>query len=339
MSKTILVTGGAGFIGSHTVVELLERNYKVIVVDDFSNSKESVIERIKQITHKDFLSFKLNMLDKLKLREVFEKNKIDSVIHFAGLKAVGESVEKPMLYYRHNIDITLNLVELMEEYEINNLVFSSSATVYGMDNKVPFVEGMPLNAVSPYAATKLIIERILVDIQKAYSNFNIAILRYFNPVGAHASGIIGEDPEGIPNNLMPYLAQVGSGLRDRLNVFGGDYQTHDGTAIRDYIHVNDLAEGHILALEKLYKEKVGCEAYNLGSGSGYSVLDIVKAYEEVLGKKISYKIVDRRDGDIERMLADITKSKRELSFNVSKSLYDMCKDTIKWQEYTNLHKL
>ncbi|MFC4891888.1 UDP-glucose 4-epimerase GalE [Pseudofrancisella aestuarii] len=334
MSKTVLVTGGAGFIGSHTVVELLERNYKVIIVDNFSNSKESVIDRIKQITYKDFLLYKLNMLDKVAFSKVFIENKIDSVIHFAGLKAVGESVEKPLLYYRNNIDMTLNLIELMEEFEINNLVFSSSATVYGVDNKPPFREDMSLSATSPYGATKLMIERMLNDIQNAYPEFNIALLRYFNPVGAHKSGIIGEDPEGIPNNLMPYIAQVGSGVRQRLSVFGGDYETDDGTGVRDYIHVMDLAIGHILALEKLQNEKIGCRAYNLGAGKGFSVLEVIKSYEKALGKEISYEIVERRSGDIAKMFADVSKAKEELGFETKKTLDNMCQDVVKWQNFT-----
>ncbi|MBK2093355.1 UDP-glucose 4-epimerase GalE [Francisella philomiragia] len=333
MNKKILVTGGTGYIGSHTVVELLDRGYQVVVVDNLSNSKLSVVDRVKTITGKDFDFYEIDLLDKEKLEKIFQEHNIDAVIHFAGLKAVGESVQKPLAYYHNNLLSTLNLLELMQEYQVYDFVFSSSATVYGMSNIPPFAEDLPLSTTNPYGATKLIIEGILVDLQKADNNFNIICLRYFNPVGAHSSGMIGEDPQGIPNNLMPFVGQVGSGKLAKLSIFGGDYDTQDGTCIRDYIHVVDLAIGHILALEHISKVKPAWRAYNLGSGNGCSVLEIVTAYEKALGKKIPYQIVDRRAGDIAEMYANATKAKQELGFETKKTIDDICVDIVRWQNY------
>lgn len=288
------------------------------MVDNLSNSKLSVVDRVKTITGKDFDFYEIDLLDKDKLEKIFQEHNIDAVIHFAGLKAVGESVQKPLAYYHNNLLSTLNLLELMQEYQVYDFVFSSSATVYGMSNIPPFAEDLPLSTTNPYGATKLIIEGILVDLQKADNNFNITCLRYFNPVGAHSSGMIGEDPQGIPNNLMPFVGQVGSGKLSKLSIFGGDYDTQDGTCIRDYIHVVDLAIGHILALEHISKVEPAWRAYNLGSGNGCSVLEIVTAYEKALGKKIPYQIVDRRAGDIAEMYANATKAKQELGFETKK---------------------
>lgn len=339
MSKKVLVTGGVGYIGSHTVVELLGRGYEVVVVDDLSNSKESVVARVKEISGKDFDFYKLNILDKDSLEKVFQEHAIDSVIHFAGFKAVGESVTKPLEYYYNNIVTTLNLLEVMKKYDCRNFVFSSSATVYGINNQPPFVETMPLSTTNPYGATKLMVENILADLQKADSNFNITCLRYFNPVGAHKSGLIGEDPQGIPNNLMPFVGQVGSGKLKELSIFGGDYDTRDGTCIRDYIHVVDLAIGHIAALEGIARDTPAWRAYNLGSGNGCSVLEIVTAYEKALGKKIAYKIVDRRAGDIAEMYANASKAKKELGFETKKSVGDICEDIVRWQEFAKENDL
>lgn len=333
MNKKILVTGGIGYIGSHTVVELLNRDYEVVVVDNLSNSKVSVVDRVKAITARDFDFYKVDLLDKSNLESIFQKHKIDAVIHFAGFKAVGESVEKPLEYYHNNIQGTINLLELMQDYKVYNFVFSSSATVYGMNNEPPFTENMPLSTTNPYGATKLMLEEILKDLQNANNRFNITCLRYFNPVGAHKSGMIGEDPQGIPNNLMPYVGQVGAGKLAKLSVFGGDYETRDGTGVRDYIHVVDLAIGHILALEKLAQDKPDWRAYNLGSGNGYSVLELVKAYEKALGKEIPYQVASRRAGDIAASFADVSKAKRELGFETQKTIGDICEDTVRWQEF------
>ncbi|MCL4120629.1 UNVERIFIED_CONTAM: hypothetical protein GTU68_023343 [Idotea baltica] len=339
MRKKVLVTGGLGYIGSHTVVELLDRDYQVVVVDDLSNSKISVIDRVKTITGKDFDFYQIDLLDKAKLERVFQEHNIDSVIHFAGYKAVGESVEKPLAYYHNNILNTINVLELMQQYSVYNFVFSSSATVYGMNNKPPFSENMPLSTTSPYGATKLMCEDILRDCNHASPNFNVTCLRYFNPVGAHKSGMIGEDPQGIPNNLMPYVGQVGSSKLKELKIFGGDYETHDGTGVRDYIHVVDLAVGHILALEGIARDISAWRVYNLGSGKGYSVLDIVKAYEKALGREIPYQIVDRRAGDIAAGFADATKAKKELGFETQKSVDDICEDMVRWQEFAKKNEL
>jgi UDP-glucose 4-epimerase len=334
MNKTILVTGGTGFIGSHTVVELLDKGFNVIVIDNLSTSKKSVVDRINAITNKQIKFYEIDLLDKQQLEGVFIDSKIDAVIHFAGLKAVGESVAKPLMYYRTNIDTTLNVLEMMRKYEVKNIVFSSSATVYGMNNTAPFIENMPLSTTNPYGSTKLMIENILRDIHRADNVLNVALLRYFNPIGAHKSGMIGEDPQNVPNNLMPYIAQVGAGIREKLSVYGDDYDTKDGTGVRDYIHVVDLASGHVLALERLLSNKKSeCEAYNLGAGFGYSVHEMIRVYEKAIGKNIPYEIVAKRTGDIATSYADTTKAKNELGFETKKTIDDMCEDIVKWLEF------
>lgn len=320
----ILVTGGTGYIGSHTAVELLNSNYEIVIVDNLSNSKIEVVDKIKQITGKDFKFYQIDLRDKDKLSNIFKENKIDAVIHFAGLKAVGESVKKPLLYYRNNLDSTLTLCEVMNEYNVKKLVFSSSATVYGRQKVLPIKETASLSTTNPYGSTKLFIEYILDDIYKSDNEWSIIKLRYFNPVGAHVSGIIGEDPNGIPNNLMPYISKVATKELPYLNVFGNDYNTKDGTGVRDYIHVVDLAKGHLKALEYIDNNK-GSIAVNLGTGVGYSVLDIVKSYEKVNNIEIPYKIVDRRDGDIEECYADPSKAYELLNWKTEKTLDDMVK--------------
>lgn len=320
----ILVTGGTGYIGSHTAVELLNSNYEIVIVDNLSNSKIEVVDKIKQITGKDFKFYQIDLRDKDKLSNIFKENKIDAVIHFAGLKAVGESVEKPLLYYSNNLDSTLTLCEVMNEYNVKKLVFSSSATVYGSQKVLPIKETASLSTTNPYGSTKLFIEYILDDIYKSDNEWSIIKLRYFNPVGAHVSGIIGEDPNGIPNNLMPYISKVATKELPYLNVFGNDYNTKDGTGVRDYIHVVDLAKGHLKALEYIDNNK-GSIAVNLGTGVGYSVLDIVKSYEKVNNIEIPYKIVDRRDGDIEECYADPSKAYELLNWKTEKTLDDMVK--------------
>lgn len=328
---TVLVTGGAGYIGSHTCVELLDAGYDIIVADNFINSKPEALNRIKKITGKDFKFYETDLLDQKAVEDIFKQNKIDAVIHFAGLKAVGESVSIPLRYYHNNITGTLFLCEAMKKYNVKKLVFSSSATVYGMAEKVPVVEDFSLSATNPYGRTKLFIEEILRDLYISDKTFNIALLRYFNPIGAHESGLIGEDPQGIPNNLMPYISQVAIGKLKQLSVYGNDYPTPDGTGVRDYIHVVDLSRGHIKALEKLNTMQGGVEAYNLGTGIGYSVLDIVKAFEKVNGIKIPYKITERRPGDVASLYSDPSKAKKELSWQAEKNLEDMCRDTWRWQ--------
>ena len=322
----ILVTGGTGFIGSHTCVELLNAGYDVTVIDNFSNSKPEVLKRIKTITGKEVKFYEGDLLDKKAIKKIFDENKIDAVIHFAGLKAVGESVSIPLKYYHNNITGTLMLCEVMKEYNVKNLVFSSSATVYGNPHTVPIKEDFPLSTTNPYGSTKLMIERILRDLYVSDNDWSIALLRYFNPIGAHESGLIGEDPNGIPNNLVPYIAQVAQGRLECLSVFGDDYPTPDGTGVRDYIHVVDLSLGHIKAVERVLNTK-GVDAYNLGTGKGYSVLDIVKAYEKACGKKINYKIAPRRPGDIPACYADPAKSKELLGWEATKTIEDMCKDS------------
>ncbi|MBQ7579792.1 MAG: UDP-glucose 4-epimerase GalE [Clostridia bacterium] len=328
---SILVTGGAGYIGSHTCVELLNAGYDIIVLDNFCNSNKEVLKRIKTITNKDFGFYEADVRDKKALDEIFAKEKIEAVIHFAALKAVGESCQKPLEYYENNVSGTVTLCEAMRDAGCKKIVFSSSATVYGMDNKVPFKEDMPVGGTTnPYGTTKYFIERILADVQAADSEWSVTLLRYFNPIGAHSSGMIGENPNGIPNNLMPYVAQVAVGRLECLNVFGDDYDTPDGTGVRDYIHVVDLAIGHVLAVEKALKE-TGVNVYNLGTGIGYSVLDLVKAFEKASGVKINYKIAPRRDGDIAVCYADASKAKNELGWTAKKNLDDMCADTWRWQ--------
>lgn len=326
----ILVTGGAGYIGSHTVVQLLEEGYRVIIVDNFSNSKPESLKRIKEITGKDFKFYEVDLLDREALDKVFVDNEIDAVIHFAGLKAVGESVSIPMKYYHNNITGTLVLCELMKKHNVKNMVFSSSATVYGMNNVSPLTEDLPLSTTNPYGSTKLMIEQILRDIYVSDNTWSIALLRYFNPIGAHISGRIGEDPNGIPNNLMPYITQVAIGKREELSVFGNDYDTHDGTGVRDYIHVVDLASGHLKAVNKVMGMK-GIEAYNLGTGTGYSVLDVINNFEKATDVKVPYKIIERRPGDIGTCYADASKAYKELGWKAEKNLEDMCRDSWRWQ--------
>jgi len=327
---SILVTGGAGFIGSHTVVELLENNEDVIVVDNLSNSKKEALNRVEKITGKSLTFYKTDLLDKEGLDEVFSKHEIDSVIHFAGFKAVGESVEQPLSYYHNNITGTIYLCEVMAQHNVTDIVFSSSATVYGDPDTVPIQEDFPLTATNPYGRTKLFIEKILRDVHTSDDNWNIALLRYFNPVGAHESGRIGEDPNDIPNNLMPYITQVAVGKLDKLSVFGDDYPTHDGTGVRDYIHVVDLAIGHLKALDKL-QANPGVVTYNLGTGQGYSVLDVVNAFEKASGQDVPYKITDRRSGDIASCYADPTKAEKELGWTAKRDIVEMCKDAWRWQ--------
>lgn len=331
---SILVTGGAGFIGSHTAVELLEAGEEIVIVDNFSNSKPEVLERIKKITQKDFKFYEVDLLDKENLEKVFEENKIEVVIHFAGLKAVGESVEKPIEYYHNNITGTLVLLDLMRKYHCEKIVFSSSATVYGAPKTVPIKEDFPLSTTNPYGSTKLMIEQILRDVCVSNKEFTAIILRYFNPIGAHKSGLLGENPNGIPNNLMPYINQVAVGKLDHLNVFGNDYPTKDGTGVRDYIHVVDLAKGHVKALTKA-RNANGAIAYNLGTGNGYSVLEIVKAFEEANHLKVKYEIAPRRAGDIAECYADPTKAKEELKWVAERTLENMCKDS--WNFIQNNH--
>ncbi len=327
---TLLITGGAGYIGSHACVELLEAGYDIIVLDNLSNSKEEAIKRIRKITGKDFKFYKTDLLDIQGLDDIFKSNKIEGVIHFAGLKAVGESVSIPLTYYQNNIIGTLNLCEVMKNHGVKNMVFSSSATVYGEPASSPIDEGFPLSATNPYGRTKLMIEEILKDIYNSDPSWNIAILRYFNPIGAHSSGLIGEDPNGIPNNLVPYISQVAIGKLKELQVFGNDYPTHDGTGVRDYIHVVDLVLGHIAALKKL-DENPGLVIYNLGTGKGFSVLDVVKAFEKACGREIPYKIVDRRPGDIAVCFANPDKAAKELGWTAKRGIDEMCVDTWNWQ--------
>ncbi|HEM6308607.1 TPA: UDP-glucose 4-epimerase GalE [Streptococcus suis] len=327
---SILVTGGAGYIGSHTVVELLKLGKDVVIVDNLSNSSILVLDRIETITGKRPTFYELDVANKVALREVFEKESIEAAIHFAGYKAVGESVEKPVMYYENNIMSTLSLVEVMAEFGVKKIVFSSSATVYGLNNPSPLVETMPTSATNPYGYTKVMLEQILRDVEVADKEWSIALLRYFNPIGAHESGLIGEDPAGIPNNLMPFVAQVAVGKRPELSVFGNDYDTVDGTGVRDYIHVIDLAIGHIKALEKISTTE-GVHTYNLGSGQGTSVLELVQAFEKVNGVPVPYKIVDRRPGDVATCYANADKALAELNWKTEKTIEDMCRDTWNWQ--------
>lgn len=322
----VLVTGGAGYIGSHTCVELLNAGEEIIVLDNFVNSKPEALNRIKTITGKDFRFYEADLLDKEAINKIFTENSIDAVIHFAGLKAVGESVMQPMRYYHNNITGTLNLCDVMQTHNVKKLVFSSSATVYGTPKTVPIDETFPLSTTNPYGSTKLMIEQILRDIYTADNDWSIALLRYFNPIGAHKSGLIGEDPNGIPNNLMPYIAQVAIGKLECLGVFGNDYPTHDGTGVRDYIHVVDLSLGHLKALAKIRKDK-GVDAYNLGTGKGYSVLDVVAAFEKTSGKKVKYQIKPRRPGDIAECYANPEKAKKILGWEAKYGIEEMCRDS------------
>ena len=334
---SILVTGGAGFIGSHTSVELLNAGREIVIIDNFSNSKPEVLDNIKKITGKDFKFYNINYLDRKELEKVFEENKIEAVLNFAGYKAVGESVKKPLEYYENNISGALVLLETMKKYGVKKFIFSSSATVYGEPERIPITEDCKIGGTTnPYGTTKLFVEQILQDLYKSDNTWDIAILRYFNPVGAHESGLIGEEPQGIPNNLMPYIVRVASGELEQLSVFGNDYDTPDGTGVRDYIHVVDLAKGHLKALEKLEKEQQGIYIYNLGTGIGYSVLDMVKAFEEATGKKVNYKIAPRRAGDIAMCYSNPEKAKKELSWEATKTLKDMCQDS--WRYIQNQNK-
>jgi len=325
----ILVTGGAGYIGSHAVVELLNHNYEVVIIDNFSNSNVSCLENIRKITNKDFDFYEGDVSNKDLLIKIFDNHNIEAVIHFAGFKAVGESVSDPLKYYQNNLISTLNLLEVMNKYGCYQLVFSSSATVYGNPEKLPLQEDFPLCTTNPYGTTKLMIEQILQDLSKSQEKWSIVLLRYFNPIGAHESGFIGENPNGIPNNLMPYIMKVAIGKLPELQIFGNDYDTSDGTGVRDYIHVVDLAKGHVKALGYVLNH-TGIEAINLGTGKGYSVLEIVKYFEEVNCVKIPYKFAERRSGDIASCYASVEKAKRLLSFQASKSIQDMCRDSYQY---------
>ena len=327
----ILITGGAGYIGSHTAIELLNNNREIIIVDNFSNSKKEVLEKIKQITNKNFKYYEIDYKDEDKLNRIFKEHKIEAVMNFAGFKAVGESVQKPLEYYENNISGAITLLKVMKKHNVKKFIFSSSATVYGNPEKVPITEDSKTGGTTnPYGTTKLFIEQILKDLYKSDNSWDIAILRYFNPVGSHESGLIGEEPNGIPNNLMPYIVRVAKGQLKELSIFGNDYDTKDGTGVRDYIHVVDLAQGHIKALEKLEKENQGLYIYNLGTGKGYSVLDMVKAFEKATGQKVQYKITERRAGDIAICYSDPTKAKQELNWIATKTLEDMCRDSWKY---------
>ena len=328
----ILLTGGAGYIGSHTAIELMSAGYEIVICDNFSNSNPEALRRVKQISGKDFPFYEIDVADKAALSEVFTKEDIGAVIHFAGYKAVGESVAKPIEYYRNNLDSTLTLLEVMNEYGCKNLIFSSSATVYGAPDEVPIKETAEVGrCTNPYGWTKYMIERILEGVCVADKSFSAVILRYFNPVGAHVSGLIGEDPQGIPNNLMPYISQVAVGKLEQLAVFGNDYPTKDGTGVRDFIHVVDLAKGHVAAARYIEKND-GLEVFNLGTSNGFSVLEMVHAFEEANGIKINYRIADRRPGDIGECFADATKAKEMLGWQAELGVVDMCRDTWRWQK-------
>ena len=331
MSK-ILVTGGAGFIGSHTCVELLNAGYEIVVVDNLYNSSEKSLDRVRELSGKDFAFYPFDIRDKENMQKIFDDHKIDACIHFAGLKAVGESCQKPLEYYDNNIGGTLALCEVMKNNGCKKIVFSSSATVYGTDNVSPLKESMKTGGTTnPYGTTKYMIEIILDDFHKGDSDWAVTLLRYFNPIGAHKSGRIGENPNGIPNNLMPYITQVAVGKLPCLNVFGDDYNTHDGTGVRDYIHVVDLALGHVKAVEKILKDEPKVNVYNLGTGNGYSVLDIVKAFEQASGQKINYKIAPRRPGDLDTCYSDASKALNELGWKAERDLLEMCEDSWRWQ--------
>ncbi len=327
----VLVTGGAGYIGTHTCLELMSAGYEVVIIDNLVNSKETAVERVKQISGREVKFYKIDILDKPALENVFLSERIDSVIHFAGLKAVGESVSIPLKYYHNNLTGTLILLELMQKYQVRNFVFSSSATVYGDPVSVPISEEFALSVTNPYGRTKLMIEEMLQDLHHSDNSWNIALLRYFNPIGAHSSGLIGEDPNGIPNNLVPYIAQVAVGKHQEVKVFGNDYPTIDGTGVRDYIHVVDLAKGHVKAIEKLTNEHIGIRPYNLGTGKGYSVLEVIQAFSKACGKDIPYKIVGRRPGDIAACYAKTDRAQTELGWTAEKDIDEMCRDSWRWQ--------
>lgn len=327
---SILVTGGAGYIGSHTVIDLVENGFDPVIADNLCNSKFEAVKRVRELAGRDVKFYEYDLTDRALVEDIFEKESVDAVIHFAGLKAVGESCEKPLEYFYNNIVNTLNILTVMKEHGVRNFVFSSSATVYGQPESVPIREDFPLSVTNPYGRTKLMIEDILRDVYAADKSMNIALLRYFNPIGAHKSGRIGEDPGGIPNNLMPYVSQVAIGKLEKLKVFGNDYPTRDGTGVRDYIHVLDLARAHSLAVAKL-RENPGLVTYNIGTGKGYSVLEIVRAFEKASGKKVPYEIVGRRSGDIAECYADPSLAEREMGFRCRYGLDEMCADTWRWQ--------
>ncbi|MCT2535125.1 UDP-glucose 4-epimerase GalE [Aquibacillus koreensis] len=326
----ILVTGGAGYIGSHTCVELLETGYDIVVLDNFINSHPESLYRVKEITDKDFPIIKGDLLDRERIEQVFQNYKITAVIHFAGLKAVDKSVQDPLTYYHNNVTGTIQLCSVMQQYRVKNLVFSSSATVYGKADQVPIPEDAPLQTTNPYGSSKLMNEMILKDLYQSDKEWSITLLRYFNPIGAHPSGEIGEDPNGIPNNLMPYITQVAAGKLNELNVYGNDYDTHDGTGVRDYIHVVDLANGHVKAVDKVLNH-TGVETYNLGTGKGYSVLEMIQTFEQVNNVSIPYKVVDRRAGDVGACFANPTKAEKELNWKASRTIQNMCEDAWRWQ--------
>ncbi|MDZ7692703.1 MAG: UDP-glucose 4-epimerase GalE [Balneolaceae bacterium] len=329
--QTVLVTGAAGYIGSHTSLELLNQGYSVVAIDNLANGKVEALRRVEKITGKEVPFFNADLRDADTLKAIFEQHPIDAVIHFAGYKAVGESVEKPLLYYSNNVSASVTLMEAMEEHQAGNIVFSSSCTVYGKPDSVPVRETDELAPTNPYGRSKLMVERILEDSFQAIPSLSVSILRYFNPIGAHPSGRIGEDPTGIPNNLLPYVARVAAGQLDKLQVFGNDYNTHDGTGVRDYIHVVDLAKAHIAALEELWNNTSLLETYNLGTGQGYSVLDVVKTFEEVSGKEVPFEFADRRPGDVDKTFADPSKANKKLNWYAKKDLNEMCKDMWNWQ--------
>lgn len=327
----ILVTGGAGYIGSHTCIELLNAGYDVVVLDNLYNSSEKALERVEQITGKKVTFYKADILDKEAMNAIFDKEDIDSVIHFAGLKAVGESVAKPLEYYHNNMTGTFNLCDVMRNHGVKKIIFSSSATVYGDPAFIPITEECPKGKITnPYGQTKGMLEQVLTDIHVSDPEWSVVLLRYFNPIGAHKSGMIGEDPKGIPNNLVPYIAQVAVGKREKLGVFGDDYDTHDGTGVRDYIHVVDLARGHVKALQK-FEDKPDVYIYNLGTGNGYSVLDVLHAFEKACGKTLPYEVKDRRPGDIATCYADPAKAKAELGWEAEYGIEEMCEDSWRWQ--------
>lgn len=330
---SILVTGGAGYIGSHTVLTLLEKGYEVVVFDNLSNSCEEAIKRVEKLAGKSVKFYEADMLDRCAMNKIFDENpNITAVIHFAGLKAVGESVAKPIEYYNNNIGGTLSLLEAMKAHGCKNIIFSSSATVYGTPDELPITEKSPKGkCTNPYGWTKSMIEQILTDVHTSDGEWNVVLLRYFNPIGAHASGLIGEDPQGIPNNLVPYIAQVAVGRREHLNVYGDDYDTHDGTGVRDYIHVVDLAMGHVKALEKVDKMQGGVKIYNLGTGKGYSVLDVLHAYEKACGKTLPYVVGPRRPGDIDASYSDPSLAREELGWSAEFDIEEMCRDSWNWQ--------
>lgn len=332
----VLVTGGAGYIGSHTVVELINSGHEVVIVDNLSNARYNVVSRLEQITDSIIPFYVADCRDKQALSQIFRSHKFDAVMHFAGLKAVGESVTLPLFYYQNNLDSTLTLCEVMQEHEVNQLVFSSSATVYGEPDKLPISESQKTGQgiTNPYGQTKFMIEQILRDLAKSDNNLRVCTLRYFNPIGAHETGMIGEEPDGLPNNLMPYIAKVATGEFPQLNVYGDNYKTVDGTGVRDYIHVVDLAKGHVAALRHMPRQISRVEAYNLGTGQGTSVFELVYAFEQVTGVKIKYQIVDRRPGDVPTCYADVSKAERELGWRATKTIQEACKDTWRWQ-YTS----